>query len=78
MDTSLMELRAEDLDTVSAGHFGKIHFHKEHFGLGAFLNLLAHELSELNVGQSNIAVQIAVDFGGSIMQTINQTNVSII
>ena len=73
MDTSAspMELREEDLDTVSAGknlhfghfgHFGKLHFGKLHFGN--------------NVAQTNIAVAIAVAIGGSVVQLIDQSNVS--
>jgi hypothetical protein len=73
MDTSAspMELREEDLDTVSAGknlhlghllHFGKLHFGKLHFGN--------------NVVQTNIAVAIAVAIGGSVVQLIDQSNVS--
>ena len=56
------------LDTVSAGknlhfgHFGKLHFGKLHFGN--------------NVTQTNIAVAIAVAIGGSVVQLIDQSNVS--
>jgi hypothetical protein len=69
METSaLTELRDEDLDTVSAGqnlhfgHFGKLHFGKLHFGK--------------SLDQINIAVQVGVAIGGSVVQLINQTNIS--
>jgi hypothetical protein len=70
MDTSasLTELREEDLDAVSAGkhlhfgHFGKLHFGKLHFGK--------------NVDQINIAVQIGVAIGGSVLQLIDQSNIN--
>ena len=70
MDTSAspMELREEDLDTVSAGknlhfgHFGKLHLGKLHFGN--------------DVGQTNIAMQIGVAIGGSVVQLIDQSNIS--
>jgi hypothetical protein len=70
MDTSAspMELREEDLDTVSAGknlHLG--HLGKLHFGKLSFSN---------NVVQTNIAVAIAVVIGGSVVQLIDQSNVS--
>jgi hypothetical protein len=70
---SLTELREEDLDTVSAGknlhfgHFGKLHFGKLHFGKLHFGN---------NVEQTNIAVAIAVAIGGSVVQLIDQSNIS--
>jgi hypothetical protein len=70
MDTSasLEELREEDLDTVSAGktlhfgHFGKLHFGKLHLGK--------------DLVQTNIAVQIGVAIGGSVVQIIDQSNIS--
>jgi hypothetical protein len=68
MDTSasLRELREEDLDTVSAGrtlHFGKLHhlhLDKLHFGN--------------NVVQTNVAVNIGLVIGGSLVQVIGQSN----
>ena len=70
MDTSasLEELREEDLDMVSAGktlhfgHFGKLHFGKLHFGK--------------DLVQTNIAVQVGVAIGGSVVQIIGQSNIS--
>jgi hypothetical protein len=70
MDTSAspMELQEEDLDTISAGknlhfgHFGKLHFGKIHFGS--------------SVEQTNIAIAIGVAIGGSVLQTIGQSNIS--
>jgi hypothetical protein len=64
--TSLKELREEDLDIVSAGktlHFGNPH----HIGRLHFGN---------NVVQTNIAIQIGVAIGGSVIQLINQSNIS--
>jgi hypothetical protein len=72
---SLMELREEDLDAVAAGcrhfHFG---------GLGSLLGG-PHGLRSFGglhlgnyAGQINIAVQIAVAIGGSVVQIINQSN----
>ena len=71
MDTSAspMELREEDLDTVSAGqtlhlgHFGKVHFGKLHFGK--------------EVEQTKIAVAVAVAIGGGVEQYIDQSDISI-
>jgi len=71
MDTiaSPMELREEDLDTVSAGknlhhgHCGKLHFGKLHLGNG--------------VEQNKITVAVAVAIGGSVVQLIDQSDTSI-
>jgi hypothetical protein len=71
MDTiaSPMELREEDLDTVSAGknlnlgHFGKLHFGKLHLGN--------------EVEQNKITVAVAVAIGGSVVQLIDQSDTSI-
>jgi hypothetical protein len=75
MDTSAspLELREEDLDTISAGknlhfgHFGKGHFGKGHFGKIHFGN---------SVDQTNIAIAIGVAIGGSVLQMIGQSNIS--
>jgi hypothetical protein len=75
-NTSLQELRAEDLDTVSAGttlHFGKLNLH-----LGK-LNL---HFGKNSVVQINIAMPIGVAIGGvgsgafaGVGQLIDQSNV---
>jgi hypothetical protein len=67
MDTSvsLRELREEDLDTVSAGktlHFGKLHLHLDKLNSGN------------NVVQTNVAVNIGLVIGGSLVQVIEQSN----
>ena len=71
---SLKELREEDLDMVSAGwrplkHFGTPHFGNlplgNNFGLINFANV---------IGQTNIAIQIGVAIGGSVIQLIDQSN----
>jgi hypothetical protein len=66
---SLKELREEDLDAVSAGcrffpfgYLGRLRLGKPHF--------------RNNVVQTNIAVQIGVAIGGSVVQVINQSNIS--
>jgi hypothetical protein len=62
MDTtaSLKELREEDLDTVSGGK--TLHFGKLHFGK--------------NVVQTNIAMQVGLAIGGTVIQIIGQSNIS--
>jgi hypothetical protein len=66
---ALKELQGEELDMVSAGkhllHF-KLHHGDLHLG-----NLHLDGL----INQTNIAIQIAVAAGGSIIQVINQSNV---
>lgn len=65
---ALTELREEDLDMVSAGKnlhfgdFGKLHLGKLHFGK--------------SLNQINIAFQVGVAIGGSVVQLIDQTNIS--
>lgn len=78
---SLLELREEDLDAVSAGR------HRHHFGLLDLLNQLFGNLhlggphfgntfSSVNLVQTNTAVEIAVVIGGgSVTQVIDQANV---
>jgi hypothetical protein len=80
---SLLELREEDLDAVSAGR----HRHSRHFGLPDRLNQLFGNLhlgsphfgnpfSGENIVQTNTAVEIAVVIGGgSVTQVIDQSNV---
>jgi len=80
---SLVELREEELDAVSAGR----HQHSRHFGLLGFLNQLFGNLhlgsphfgnpsSGENIVQTNTAVEIAVVIGGgSVTQVIDQSNV---
>jgi hypothetical protein len=80
---SLLELREEDLDAVSAGR----HRHSRHFGLLDLLNQLFGNLhlgsphfgnpfSGENFVQTNTAVEIAVVIGGgSVTQVIDQSNV---
>ena len=80
---SLLELREEDLDAVSAGQH-------RHFGLFGLLDLLNQLFGNLhsgsnnfgtpffgeNIVQTNSAVEIAVVIGGgSITQVIDQSNV---
>ena len=69
---SLKELGEEDLDMVSGG-WGPLHFGKRHFG-----NLpLGNNFGLINfayVGQTNIAIQIGVAIGGSVIQLIDQSN----
>jgi len=60
--TSLATVREEELEAVSAGQ--TLPFSKLHFG-------------SRYVVQTNTAVQIGVAIGGSIVQTINQSNVAI-
>ena len=73
---SLKELREEDLDAVSAGcrgfHFGGLgRLRGGADGLHGFGGLHFGN----NVVQTNIAVQIAVAIGGSVVQMINQSNI---
>jgi hypothetical protein len=69
MTASPIELLEEDLGAVSAGknlhfgHFGKLHFGKLHFGN--------------DVGQTKIAVAVAVAIGGSVVQLIDQSDINI-
>jgi hypothetical protein len=74
---SLTELQEEDLDAVSAGcrcfSFGGLgRLRGGHGGLRGFGGLHFGN----NVVQTNIAVQIAIVFGGSVVQIINQANSS--
>jgi hypothetical protein len=71
---SLKELREEDLDMVSAGwrplkHFGTPHFGNLPLGNNFGLINLANVIS-----QTNIAIQIGVAIGGSVVQIIDQSN----
>jgi|GEM_PF-2956952 hypothetical protein len=74
MDTSapLEELGEEDLEMVSGG-WGPLRFGKRHFG-----NLpLGNNIGLINfayVNQTNIAIQIGVAIGGSVIQLIDQSN----
>jgi hypothetical protein len=85
-NVSLLELREEDLDAVSAGG----HRHSPLFGLFGLLELLNQLFGNLhsgsnnfgtpffgeNIVQTNSAVEIAVVIGGgSITQVIDQSNV---
>jgi hypothetical protein len=66
------ELGEEDLDMVSGG-WRPLHFGTPHFG-----NLpLGNNFGLINfayVGQTNIAIQIGVAIGGSVIQLIDQSN----
>ena len=83
---SLLELREEDLDAVSAGR----HLHSGYFGL---LDLLKQLFGNLHLGspnfgnpssgvdivQTNTAVEIAVVIGGgSVTQVIDQSKNSVV
>jgi hypothetical protein len=83
---SLLELREEDLDAVSAGR----HLHSRHFGLLDLLNQLFGNLhlggphfgdpfSGVNIVQTNTAVEIAVVIGdGSVTQVIDQSKNNVV
>jgi hypothetical protein len=83
---SLLELREEDLDAVSAGR----HRHSRHFGLLDFLYQLFGDLhlgspnfgnpfSGVNIVQTNTAVEIAVVIGGgSVTQVIDQSKNNVV
>ena len=70
----LRELREEDLDAVFGGgrhrHCGTQHFGRERFGNQRFGN----QQSDENIVQTNIAIEIAIAFGGNITQLIDQSN----
>jgi hypothetical protein len=61
MTASPIELLEEDLDAVSAGK--NLHFGKLHFGN--------------DFGQTKIAIAVAVAIGGSVVQLIDQSDISI-
>ena len=88
MMTSLRELTDAEVDAVSGGvrhshHFGGLPLLGDLFGK-SFLAGLLHSLSSLShsfggISQSNITVQIGIAlFGGSVLQTSNSTNVTIV
>lgn len=83
---SLLELREEDLDAVSAGRH-------RHFGLFGLLDLLNQLFGNLHLGspnfgnpfsgvdivQTNTAVEIAVVIGGgSVTQVIDQSKNNVV
>ncbi len=86
--TTLRELTDAEVDAVTGGchgshHFGGLPSLGDLFG-GFFLASLLHSLSGLShslggISQSNITVQIGIAiFGGSVSQTSNSTNVSVV
>ena len=88
MTTTLRELTDTEVDAVTGGCHGGHHFRGlplsgDLFGR-FFLAGLLHSLSGLShsfggISQSNITVQIGIaSFGGSVLQTSNSTNVTIV